>query len=628
MPELYDNARQANSRFVPKFIGSERETLKDVADTLDARYRSNRDLSDRLAIQMANDRYHQADQHIGDELYNKFSGLIDEVASSDANFENSTGIISQAAREYGTNQDRIAALENAKRFEQYQAAKAELGAEAVDFTPEYKGVRNPDGTINRFRPDLQKKLDYDKQKEQYFNQIEADLTQKGYTQDEINKEFLRSAITGGISNTKINNYIDKAFTRYRGTAEYAQEKRVLEQRGIIGEDADKEIRKSLLATGLERVHNITKQDLQRHSEAYLKGIYTPSTDVPFTPSVPGAAKVNTVFTPLEDEQTILSDPSVFKNAGTGKYYRRVPIDIHGRELSKEQLDNSPGLLYSEKAVEFVPNKKGTVGTAEYQYDYLTNNMSERQKQLVKQRVGNKSWTAEDFAKDHAEFGKTAKQVVESGEQLTDNNTPIYQNYLRGAGLNAPTILEGETEPKTLKEILAGLDGEKIEVVPALLNRTSPNNKLGANIEGTIYVDGKPTKSFSTKLSDQFDAASTELDDIFKNSLYKGSDTYTKDKPKVSSQFFQAEGKTYTPVYYTTTVPVGGEYPFDTEIHVGVAEVQGTINGRPILGDISYPGESYTAAEFKAKQTEISRRKLQNVYASGQMTDTDLKAINP
>lgn len=634
MAELYDNAKLANSQYVPKFVGSTYENMKDAADRLDVRYRENRDLSDRIAVAMANDKYHTADQHIGDKLYNDFTGTIDEVAKSENNFENSTGVIAKAGRDYATNKARMFALENARKHEAYQQQKAEFGAEGQDFTKEFKGTLNEDGTINKFQHKLEKKLDYDKQKETYFNQIEADLKQQGYTQDQINAEFLKSTIEGGISKNKIGSYLEKAFNRHRTTAEYDQEKRALIRDGLSPDQADADIRKSLLSTGLERVHGVTKEDLQRHSEHYLKGLYSQEPEVPFTPTVPGVPKINTTLKPLQSAgSSLYKDQSgqayqIFEKDGT-------PVDVKEAESNLNKVNGAGGRMTINEMYDLRPVDAATEakqpGSYEYQTNHLTNNLSERQMLLWKKENGS-AFNKDTYQAAKELADKSAKQVAESGEQLTKENTPIYENYLRGAGLNAPTVLEGETQPRTLKEIVSsmGLDPrkDKVEFVPSLLNRTSPNSSMGANIEGTIYVNGHPLKSFSTRLSDQFDSASTELNDVLQNSLYKGSDTYTKEQPKVSSQLIKTNDGEFAPVYYTTTIPTkGSKYPFDTEVHVGLAKITGyNGDGSPIVEEPKYNGETYTASEFKAKQTEISKRKLKNVYASGQMKEQDLKAF--
>ncbi len=273
MPDLYSNVRRANSQYVPQYIGSNTDTIKSVADTLQLRSLQNQNAIDDKLVAAINEQYAPGDEAIGQKIYEDISSMRDQIASSDQGFENSTGLVRNLVRDkFLTNRDRIEGLRNKKQYDVHQEMLRQLGADAVDFTQPFKGTVNEDGTYNRYTPKVEKRLDYDKQKETYFNQIEADLKQNGYTQDQINQEFLKSTITGGISDSKIGNYLKQALKRHKTTSEYDQEKRALIRDGYSEQEADIQIEKSLLATGLERVHGITKQDLQRHSETYLKGL--------------------------------------------------------------------------------------------------------------------------------------------------------------------------------------------------------------------------------------------------------------------------------------------------------------------------------------------------------------------
>lgn len=290
MPELYDQVRQSNSKYIPQFVGSNFDTLKSLGDTLQERYKANKDLSDSLAIQMANDKYHQSDQYIGDEAYNKFNNLVDEIASSEQNFENSSGIVRQAVRDYGTDRNRIVALENNKKYQDYIAEKQKLGAKGTDFTPEFKGSFNPDGSVNHFQHDLQVTEEYDKEKERFYNDFEKNLIEgeyKGMTYEKGKEAFLRSVTNGGISTERILAYADSALNRYKRTAAYNQEARRLNEleginnksyevkykdnKGVtrtrVTNDVDEKIRESIINTGLEKVHNLKAIDLQRQFDS-------------------------------------------------------------------------------------------------------------------------------------------------------------------------------------------------------------------------------------------------------------------------------------------------------------------------------------------------------------------------
>lgn len=617
MAELYDQVKQSNSKYVPKFIGSNFDTLKAVGDTLEDRYKRTKDLSDSLAIQIANDRYFDKDKHIGEKHYQNLANIIHEVSSSDQNFENSGQVISQAIKDYATDRSSIAALDNAKRYQEYLDLKHKLGAEAVDFTERKnqnffnKGTVDESGNLNRFEHALEKRLDYNIPKEKLFNDIEPDLIPY---MSQYNPKT--GQIEGRIDETnkaKIRNYLGQAFNRYKqdASSEYNQEKEVLRNQGIPESKIDAYIAKSIADVGQEKVLERTRLSGENASHQFLAGLFPSNEEVPFVPTSPGSPKVNTSLTDLVDntntkrEMTEQEKQEFLKNNASGGF--QLPVG------------SGVPLIFPKMEVKGIP--KDQKGSYAYQFNHIVNNASERQKQLTPRNE-------EVFKKDFELAKENSKNITESGEQLTKENSPIYENYLKGAALNSPTLAEGESEPKILREVIRDLNlskSDKLELVPTLLNRTSPNSKLGANIEGQIYVNGQPIKAFATRLSDQFDSASTELNDILQNSIYKGSDTYTKEQPKVSSSIIKTDKGDFAPVYYTTTIPINGK--FDTEVHVGVSKIGGyQPDGTPIIEKPEFMGETYTAQEFKAKQTEISKRRLKNVYGSGQMKEQDLKSF--
>ena len=46
MPDLYSNVKRANSQYVPQYIGSNTDTIKSVADTLQLRSLQNQNAID------------------------------------------------------------------------------------------------------------------------------------------------------------------------------------------------------------------------------------------------------------------------------------------------------------------------------------------------------------------------------------------------------------------------------------------------------------------------------------------------------------------------------------------------------------------------------------------------------
>jgi membrane-associated HD superfamily phosphohydrolase len=99
MASVYDNIKFANSEYVPQYIGSNYDALKETSDKLDERYRRNKELTDQVQIALANQRIDPLDEPIRAARLKKIQDDIELISSSPENFENSTNAVSQMARE-------------------------------------------------------------------------------------------------------------------------------------------------------------------------------------------------------------------------------------------------------------------------------------------------------------------------------------------------------------------------------------------------------------------------------------------------------------------------------------------------------------------------------------------------
>lgn len=635
MPSLYDNLKRANSSYVPQFVGSEADTLKSVGDVLDNRYRQNQASLDDALVTAANEEYAPGDEHIGQSIYGNLAKLRDDIASSEGNFENSSNLIRSAVRQHlATNPHRIQALRNAKEYNKYVQDKTELGSEGVDFTPTWKGTVNPDGTLNKFRSGLEKKLDYDKRKESFFNQFEQDLKQNGYAEDVKNPGFLKSVITGGISDKRIHGYLNEALNRYKGTPEYLQEFKAEKQANpdLDNRRIDDVIKRSILSTGLERVHNIRKEDITHIPEWVGKKAQLEN---PNQPTSPGAAKINTSVTPLVDEK----DPNSPIYREGDKYYKLTdkrtgePVPVGNAiqtQASMREEGNVTGSsikdLYNLEEV----NPEEIKSKVEKQHEYISKNMSERQRNILKSLYP-AGYNLDTHKQALNQALNKLGQVVESGEPLTESNRSQYESRIKGDLINAPTVVEGSSKVQTLKSVIDDLKlgkGDKFEIVPSMINYTSPNKAIGSNLESVIYVNGQPTKTIQTRLHDQSDSASKDLNDLLQSSHYAGVDKYTPEHPQISNEIVNVQGNPYVVVHYTTTIPSGGEHPVDTEVRSGIAPVIGrNQDGSYNIGRPQWDEEGLPANEYKAQYINIIKKRLGRTYGSGQLTDKDIKNVN-
>ncbi len=278
MPELYDRVRQSNSKYVPQFVGSNFDTLKSVGDTLQNRYNLNEQaMTDALAASI-NEQYAPGDEQIGLNIYKDLGDIREKIAGSDESFENSSALVKQAVRDkILTNRNRIEGLRNAAEYKKYQDQLTALGAEAVDFTPKFTGTVNEDGTFNRFKGDVQKRLDYNKPKELLFDDFESDIRNLGFTIDPATGTLRGGSVKE--NEQKIKDYWDKAHNRYKENSkgEYEQERRVLMKQGLTKEQAEQKIKDSILEVGLEKKvkqTHLTSENLSHDTLSRLFGDQT------------------------------------------------------------------------------------------------------------------------------------------------------------------------------------------------------------------------------------------------------------------------------------------------------------------------------------------------------------------
>lgn len=267
MPDLYSNVRRANSNYTPQYIGSNTDTIKSVADTLQLRSLQNQNAIDDKLVAAINEQYAPGDEAIGQKIYEDISGMRDQIASSDQGFENSTGLVRNLVRDkFLTNRDRIEGLRNKKQYDIHQEMLRQLGADAVDFTEPFKGTVNEDGTYNRYTPRVEKAQPILKTKEELFDNFHADSIKGNFAVGKGDlADFLVARQTGGISNTKVENYANQALLRYKETPSYKQEQRIYKRDNpnLSNSEIDDKIKTSLIATGAERVFKVSDQDLQR-----------------------------------------------------------------------------------------------------------------------------------------------------------------------------------------------------------------------------------------------------------------------------------------------------------------------------------------------------------------------------
>lgn len=497
MPELYQGIRAANSRFVPQFVGSNFNELKDLGDTLDQRYRTNRDLSDKLAIELANDEVHPLDQPIIDNLKKNLYGTLDEVAKSPENFENSTGIIANEARKIFTDRGRIHSIENMKKYNEYLDLKAKAGRDAVDFTKPFVGTFNSDGSINRFQHRLEKRLDYDKQKEQYANQMEANLIQSGYAKGPDG--VLRSSIEGGLTKEKIRGYLPAAISRHITTGEYSQEKEdLITNQGYTPEAADAKISESILNTMYERAN--VKHLEEVHNPLKGSGEGGGASDRPTYEETPGQEYKPTLI-PLHKLQGVTQGQNKMQAAGNAMQGARpiVQTVIKPADKRVEDLSSEEKKIFKRIALHINPQADKNYFNSEEAFDAVGKYIEEANKLEVNEktpiittdfvRQGEKGRsTREDATKDLASAYKFRTFYnVRTGKKLSGSSP----TFLKDMGYENSSNRSAHEQFKSDLAVVGEYSPKNMFTDSRFADSEAFSDPLAVDVNGETYAVSRP-----------------------------------------------------------------------------------------------------------------------------------------
>jgi hypothetical protein len=187
MASVYDNIKFANSEYVPQYIGSNYDALKETSDKLDERYRRNKELTDQVQIALANQRIDPLDEPIRAARLKKIQDDIELISSSPENFENSTNAVSQMAREFATDPHLIAAKNNFTERQKAQATAQELrakGYNTFDYNSNWKGTVGEDGKLNHYTADIRQDID----KNKAMKDLIGNIAGSGYMMDITGKQ--------------------------------------------------------------------------------------------------------------------------------------------------------------------------------------------------------------------------------------------------------------------------------------------------------------------------------------------------------------------------------------------------------------------------------------------------------
>lgn len=621
MAELYNNIRAINSSYVPKFIGSNFNEISNAAERLDKRYRDNVDYLDKVSIALSQEPYLKGDEHIRDKHINNIKQKFDEIASSPENFENSTSAVNILAKGVLMDQDRLYALDNAAKAQQYNDLKLKLGPKFIsygDHPDTFSTIDPTTGERKKFNLDVEENLDKNKK----FKELIGNIARDGYyvspkgEKIEISKDLplLTALKTGQVQDAvtmqKINNLVEGLLPLYLQETEGQQHVKMLSspntfnnnnplsrtlipiEESINGkkqlrwaDPVEERIRQEFRAAAYPQVgQNVTAHYQVLSPDDLLGKDYgkNQNDNFVYTPTTSTAPKVNS------DDKELVSakDPNVWQDKKTGKWYKgkgnnnglfvntpngKVPISPLFNYANPKDLLNQ-NLFHS--TLEEVPNPSvNSPGTVSYQYNHLLNNLSSEE---LKQYGIN---SLNEFEKQY-DLAKTKnKSISVMGQNLDKELIDDYETQFKRG--NFPVYLADQSEPVSLEQSGVEYDdkGEpKIQIVNIV--PSVPGMKSGGAEVKLLHKGSAPTKAF-IPLNDAFTQQTQFAHRIGQLSQYASQDIHedengnpinTIDHPVIDANNGRRDedGNEYYNIIYTTTIPTPNKQnPFTTIVHRGV-----------------------------------------------------------
>jgi hypothetical protein len=582
---LYDNIKAENSQYVPQFIGSNYEEISKGAAVLDKRYRDNKDYADKIAMLAAQDQYREKDKALKDKMTQSIYGDIDKIAGSEGNFENSSAAVSQIAKGYFTNQERLAAVENFKLTEkdkelEMQGYGLNFGDNREDFTTIDPLTQQP----RRFNVNRQKQYDYDKKMQEILGKVNPDAgvtgpTGEKITFDEQERNLIKSGQWQRISPQKLTRLVDALLPNYKQSQEGLQDLQkmtkldgfsndvfsIKDAKGVRQTTAvDENMRQRFMALAMPQAFNANHQRWDDYGETAAQKAQLQYKNY-WTGSAEGSVDTNDSYVAKDHDTT---DKEIYKKNedGTYTYYvnkqgEKVPLAFRSREvgMSASGLTGNPNAEESAKQFTAI-----TVDGAEMERDLgnlheNSTNLSAEDITAVPELKGIKFNNQEDFRAAVANADKNHQKIAPRQKQLTEQQRKNYNDVIN-ASLGSTNIKipgqEGSINLSTLAG-MAGVDPSKVELVADKVSYSSPKSDTpGGFIEARVVVkeakkEGYPT-TVIVPLNEQFTAVASNIDHLYKNSYYAGKDAYSLESPYFPDQLApDANGNQLG--FYTRTV---------------------------------------------------------------------------
>lgn len=640
---LYDNITQANSEYVPNYIGSNYNEIAGAAKTLDERYRQNKDYSDKVAIMLAQENYNEADKHIKDNLAKSIYGQIDSISKSDPNFENSSAAVSQLARDFFTNEDRLYAIDNYRKTEEARSARNKLGANALSFgdNPDNFSTIDPTtGERRKFNNEIVERGDYSGTMQKLLGKVADDgsFTKPSGEKveiDAVTRHFLLQKQYNNIKPEKLNRLVEALIPTYKQTAEGTQDiRRLTELEGytldpIVIRDGkttrqttrvDEDIRDRFRSLAAPQAFN--KNYGKFDDFALGKGDTIPPIYGQYSGTLPGGVQNNTVgkFLPTKDEKFTLKSPDgksyQFIDKRTGQ---RVALD----ELPKMSSTGATGGASPQSLIEGMQNYQRVEVDEKQVESEIRNNFSKLSTNLP----GAESYYGDfdTYKKAYEQASKNWGNIAPSGVIIQPEQREKYNSIINATVASSPIHFKDQPA-KGLKEFAdqLGVPAESIVFEPISTFVDSPRKDLpGGYIEAKIKSNSVarplPDKAPATvfiPLSDQFTELAAPIDNLLKNSYYQGTDTYTPENPMSTGLMsYDKEGRPIEELMaYTITYPKKDGSGFETQVFEGDKRPNG-------MGgfDIAWKDKPVKSSVWRSQMMERLSPKFNTILNSGQTT---------
>ena len=271
-------ARISLAPYQSQYVQAPIQEYMTVFQNLQGRYNKNKAQMDKLDLMAEQMSVLPGDKQVKERLIGNIRKTVDELSQRGDAYEHYKDAVNSSVMDYMKDEQRQAVESNYKRYLEDRETKKKLEEQGKsvldfgDFTRAGRGkfstvVRDPETgeeKVRSYRSGIQEKLDWDKRKEEMFDDIpESGRTRILGAANMFETGQITYSDFKGITADIIKKYAPMALNRYVGsTSEGAQEYKAYLQQGKSPEEVEQLIQDDLVRVGLERVGGVSRTRLQ------------------------------------------------------------------------------------------------------------------------------------------------------------------------------------------------------------------------------------------------------------------------------------------------------------------------------------------------------------------------------